>query len=115
MIFFLLGVVFSLALAALGYLVFRLRSAKPSATLATPSPPPPPACPPLALPPDRFSNLAIEQTIAINSEGRLRLPREQQDPFPRGLMNLESAIDLKKVLRGVSAIKEAEDARKRRA
>ncbi len=87
MIPFLLGMVVSLCLMAAGYLAFRARCAKPR---------------------DRKTP---EPTIAAKAPQLLfSVPEEHT---PRDLMNLESAIDLKKVLREVADIKRAEDARKR--
>ena len=90
MIPFLIGFVFSLSLAAAGYLIFRLRL-----------PPSPSPRPPVQSPPTghfgKVVDLAREQTIAINPETGLKLSSNQDLPFPQDLMNLESAIDLNKV------------------
>lgn len=85
MIEFLLGSLFTLCLTAAAYLVFRSRPGT--------APPPPVAAPPAKPQPVRAS-----------------------EPQPtRDLLNLESAIDIRKAMRGVSAIQRQEEIRKRGA
>jgi hypothetical protein len=86
MISFLLGIVFSVCLMAAGYLIFRTRWGKPR------------------------GGRAPEPRIAAKAP-QLQFSG-QEEHAQRDLMNLESAFDLKKVLREVADIKRAEDARK---